>query len=110
LQAYLPNSYQTLEELVDWAQQRTSRGGEPLTIRIVKGANLEMERVEASISGFPLAPFPTKLQTDANYKRMLRMLIRPEVADSIRIGVASHNLFDIALAYLWAQRAGVLDS
>src|SRR5690606_31263718 len=73
-----------------------------------KGANLEMERVEASISGFPQAPYTTKVETDANYKRMLRRLLVPDVAQSIRVGVASHNLFDIALAYLWAQRAGVL--
>ena len=108
LQAYLPDSYPTLQQLIEWAGQRTRRGGMPLTVRVVKGANLEMERVEASISGFPQAPYTTKVETDANYKRMLRRLLVPDVAQSIRVGVASHNLFDIALAYLWAQRAGVL--
>lgn len=108
LQAYLPDSYPTLQQLITWAGERTRRGGLPLTVRVVKGANLEMERVEASISGFPQAPYTTKVETDANYKRMLRRLLVPDVAQSIRVGVASHNLFDIALAYLWAQRAGVL--
>lgn len=110
LQAYLPDSYSTLQQLIDWARARTERGGLPLTVRVVKGANLEMERVEASISGFPQAPYPTKVETDANYKRLLRMLLVPNVAQSVRVGVASHNLFDIALAYLWAQQAGVLNS
>jgi len=107
LQAYLPDSLPTLERLIQWALARRRHGGSPLTIRVVKGANLEMERVEASIAGFPQAPYDNKLDTDANFKRMLRTLIRPEVADAVRIGVASHNLFDIALALVWSQSAGV---
>lgn len=110
LQAYLPDSFLVLNELIQWAQGRTARGGMPLTIRVVKGANLEMERVDASIAGFPQAPYDNKLDTDANYKRMLRRLIDPQVASSVRVGVASHNLFDIALATVWANRAGTLDA
>lgn len=110
LQAYLPDSDLVLQGLIEWAGRRTARGGSPLTVRVVKGANLEMERVEAAIAGFPQAPYDDKLDTDANYKRMLRRLIDPEVAKSVRVGVASHNLFDIALALHWARQAGVADS
>lgn len=110
LQAYLPDSFGVLEQLIEWARTRTARGGSPLTVRVVKGANLEMERVEAAISGFPQAPYDNKLDTDANYKRMLRRLLDPRVAPSVRVGVASHNLFDIALALVWAEAAGIGDA
>lgn len=110
LQAYVPDSYNVLLQLLDWSQLRVDRGGAPLTIRLVKGANMEMERVEASLGGWAQAPYSTKLETDANYKRMLRELLKPDYRDCIRVGVASHNLFDIALAMLWAHRNGVLDN
>ncbi|MGV3486538.1 MAG: proline dehydrogenase family protein [Planctomycetaceae bacterium] len=109
LQAYLPDSYAMLERLIDWSGQRSMSGCRPITIRVVKGANLEMERVDAAIGGWPQAPFTTKLETDANYKRMLKRLLDSDASDGIRIGIASHNLFDIALAMLWADRADALE-
>ena len=39
---------------------------------------MEMERVEASLRGWPQAPFAAKLETDANYKRMLHEGLRAE--------------------------------
>src|SRR6478735_6740040 len=40
LQAYLPDSDGFQLRILDWARQRVSRGGSPIRIRIVKGANL----------------------------------------------------------------------
>ncbi|WP_153558966.1 bifunctional proline dehydrogenase/L-glutamate gamma-semialdehyde dehydrogenase [Roseimaritima sediminicola] len=108
LQAYVPDSYGALEQLVQWAKGRVANGGQPLTVRVVKGANMEMERVEAALAGWPQAPYERKRDTDANFKRMLRLLMQPDNAAAVRIGVASHNLFDVALALLWADRQGVL--
>ena len=54
------------------------------------------------MGGWPYAPYASKHETDANYKKMLREVMQPGNAEYIRIGVASHNLFDIALAMLWA--------
>ena len=110
LQAYLPDSFPVMESLIDWSRRRVAAGGSPLTIRVVKGANLEMERVEASIGGWPQAPYQTKTETDANYKRMLDRLMAPEHAPWVRVGVASHNLFDLALALVWASQRGVEQS
>lgn len=110
LQAYVPDSYPVLQTLVEWAKKRVAAGGHPLTIRVVKGANLEMERVEASVAGWPQAPYLHKWETDANYKRMLKLLLQPEVANAVQTGVASHNLFDIGLAMVWANQTGVLPS
>ena len=108
LQAYVPDSYEVLERLLEWSASRVKNGGQPLTIRLVKGANMEMERVEASIGGWEHAPYASKHNTDANYKKMLRAVMRPDRVDSIRVGVASHNLFDISLAMLWAKESGML--
>ena len=66
-----------------------------------------MERVEAAMHGWPQAPYGTKAETDANYKRCLDWVLTPERTASVRIGVASHNLFDVAWADLLAGRRGV---
>ncbi len=105
LQAYVPDSARVLRELHEWAHRRVATGGSPITIRIVKGANLEMERVEAVARGWPQAPFPTKAETDANYKQMLAEAITPENLGAVRIGVASHNLFDVAFGLVLAEAA-----
>src|SRR5207237_601986 len=78
LQSYLPDSYETMLQLQEWARRRVANGGGRIMIRIVKGANMEMERVEASIHGWPQAPFKSKIETDANYKRMLEESLKPE--------------------------------
>ena len=96
LQAYLPDSYRVQRALTEWACARRARGGAPVKLRIVKGANLAMERIEAAVHGWPQAPYETKAEVDANYKRMLEYGSRPEHAEAVHLGVASHNLFDIA--------------
>jgi len=109
LQAYIPDSARVQQELNAWARERAAAGGAPITIRLVKGANLEMERVEAVLRDWPQAPFPTKRETDANYKRMLQAAFLPENLAAVRVGVASHNLFDLAYALLLARHADAGD-
>lgn len=107
LQAYVPDSFAAQRRLSDWALERVARGGAPITLRIVKGANMEMERVEASVRGWPLATFKTKRETDANYKRMLRFAVEPERVRAVNVGIASHNLFDLAYGLVLTARRGV---
>lgn len=109
LQAYIPDSFLTLQEILAWARGRVARGARPVTIRLVKGANMEMERVEASIKGWPQAPYKTKIETDANYKKMLREALLPENRGAIQLGIASHNLFEIAYAYAVAEDEKALE-
>ena len=108
LQAYIPDSHSWQRTLTEWAQRRLKRGGAPVTIRIVKGANMEMERVEASLQGWPQEPFQSKLDTDANYKRMVNYALQPENLPAVRPGIASHNLFDISYALVLATEADAL--
>ena len=98
LQAYLPDSHDVMERVGTWAAQRVAGGGAPIKVRVVKGANLAMEQVDAEQHGWVQAPYPTKADTDASFKRLLDSCLRPEWAGAIRLGVASHNLFDIAWA------------
>lgn len=103
LQAYLPDSHAALEHLGGWAVARHARDdgrGGRIKIRLVKGANLAMEQVDAETHGWRQAPYFTKADVDASYKRMLDSALRPEWRDSLRIGLASHNLFDIAWALI----------
>jgi RHH-type proline utilization regulon transcriptional repressor/proline dehydrogenase/delta 1-pyrroline-5-carboxylate dehydrogenase len=106
LQAYLPDSWAAQRELTAWAQQRVARGGADIKMRLVKGANLAMEAVEAELHGWQQAPYNTKADTDANFRRMLEFGCQRENAAAVRLGVASHNLFDVALAMVLRERCG----
>ncbi|MCK5756901.1 MAG: bifunctional proline dehydrogenase/L-glutamate gamma-semialdehyde dehydrogenase, partial [Mycobacterium sp.] len=109
LQAYLPDALSAMIRLQDWARARRARGGAAIKVRLVKGANLPMEHVEASLHGWPLATWDTKQDTDTHYKRVLNYALHADRTENVRIGVAGHNLFDIAYAWTLAGRRGVRD-
>ncbi len=109
LQAYIPDSFLVQQQITEWAKTRVARGGSPVTIRIVKGANMEMERVEASLRGWPQAPYTNKLDTDANYKRMLMYGMHSDNIRAVELGIASHNLFEVAFALVLAEKLQVFD-
>ncbi len=109
LQAYLPDSFTIQKDLTEWSQKRVAAGASPIIIRIVKGANMEMEMVESALNHWPLAPYDNKLDVDANYKRMVEFGMTPPHIRAVRLGIASHNLFDLAYAYKLAQKNGVVD-
>lgn len=107
LQAYLPDSHPIQQQLTLWAVERRQRGGAPIKLRIVKGANLAMERVEASMRGWLQAPYMSKGEVDANFKRMVAYGSLPLHAQAVHLGIGSHNLFDIAYALLLRRIHGV---
>lgn len=107
LQSYIPDSYIVQKKLTEWALDRVKNGGAPIKIRIVKGANLAMERVDAAIQGWPQAPYLTKMEVDANFKRMIRYGFIREHALAVSIGIGSHNLFEIAYAMVMRLKMGV---
>ncbi len=107
LQAYIPDSFAVLDELCEWARSRRARGGAPVRVRIVKGANLAMEAVEAELAGWPQAPYTSKAEVDANYKRMVDRAFQAAATGDLHVGVASHNLFDIAWALTLRAELGI---
>jgi RHH-type proline utilization regulon transcriptional repressor/proline dehydrogenase/delta 1-pyrroline-5-carboxylate dehydrogenase len=106
LQAYLPDALRVMIDLQQWAQSRVLAGGAPIKVRVVKGANLPMEQVDAQMHGWPLATVSSKAAADANYKRVLNYALTPDRVRFVKIGVAGHNLFDLAFAHLIALKRG----
>ncbi|WP_336653309.1 MULTISPECIES: bifunctional proline dehydrogenase/L-glutamate gamma-semialdehyde dehydrogenase [unclassified Leucobacter] len=106
LQAYLPDALGAMMQLQEWAAKRVADGGAPVKVRIVKGANLPMEHVDAAIHGWPTATWGSKQQSDTSYKAVIDYALDPERVRNVRIGVAGHNLFDVALAWLLAKARG----
>ncbi|NIJ44356.1 RHH-type proline utilization regulon transcriptional repressor/proline dehydrogenase/delta 1-pyrroline-5-carboxylate dehydrogenase [Wenyingzhuangia heitensis] len=98
LQAYIPEMIHYYRKLYTWANERVNNGGSSVKVRLVKGANMEMEMTEASIEDWPLATYSTKPETDANYKKILSEMLTPQSARVVNVGVASHNIFDISFA------------
>ncbi|MGJ9403991.1 proline dehydrogenase family protein [Arthrobacter sp. KK5.5] len=107
LQAYLPDALSAMIRLQEWAAKRTAEGGAPVKVRLVKGANLPMETMDADVHGWPLATWNSKQESDTSYKAVLDYSLHPERIRNVRLGVAGHNLFDVALAHLLAEGRGV---
>ena len=107
LQAYLPNSHEALGRLLSFAEEWHLPGKAPVRVRLVKGANLAMEQVDAELHCWPQAPYLSKAETDASYKAMLERLLEAARSGTVRVGVASHNLFDVAFALVLSEELGV---
>ncbi len=109
LQAYLPESFIIQQQLTSWALNRRKAGGNPIKIRIVKGANLEMEKIKASQFGWPLATYQEKQEVDKSYKNMIDFGLKQENFKAVHLGIASHNLFDLAYGFHKAKKQHATD-
>lgn len=107
VQAYLPDAGLFQQKLLEFAKKRVADGGAPLKMRLVKGANLQMETIISSLKGWKNPVLPTKIDVDANYLHILDVALQPENAKVIHVGVASHNFFTIGYAYLLSQQNNV---
>ncbi len=108
LQAYLPESHSAFADLVSFAVDRHQEKGGTIKVRLVKGANLAMEKAEGELHGYMPAPYGSKSDVDASYARLVDTALRPEHAHAVRIGIASHNLFHLTWAIEVARSRGVL--
>jgi RHH-type transcriptional regulator, proline utilization regulon repressor / proline dehydrogenase / delta 1-pyrroline-5-carboxylate dehydrogenase len=96
VQAYLRETDEDLEQLIDWVAQRGTR----VMVRLVRGAYWDQESVIARQQGWSLPVWPTKGDTDACYERALDRLFATPL---IRPAVATHNLRSIARALALAE-------
>ncbi|EAJ2129683.1 aldehyde dehydrogenase family protein [Campylobacter upsaliensis] len=110
LQAYIPDSYEYLKKLLAFSKERVLKGMQPIKIRFVKGANMESEETIASQRGWELPTFSRKIDTDSNYNKMLDLVLEDENYKYINVGIASHNIFEIAYAYTRIKEAGASES
>jgi RHH-type proline utilization regulon transcriptional repressor/proline dehydrogenase/delta 1-pyrroline-5-carboxylate dehydrogenase len=105
LQAYLRDSPQQLERLLEWARGAGRRS--PLTVRLVKGAYWDHEVVEARQHGWSPPVFERKADCDRNFEQLTRRLL--DARPLVRVAVASHNLRSVAHAVAWSRAAGAGD-
>ena len=92
VQAYLRDSSETVEQLLDWTRGHTR--APPLVVRLVKGAYWDQEIVEARRHGWPAPVFEQKADSDRNFEALTRRLL--EARPLVRVAVASHNLRSVA--------------
>ncbi|MGH8566146.1 MAG: L-glutamate gamma-semialdehyde dehydrogenase [Gammaproteobacteria bacterium] len=101
IQAYLRETEDDLQGLIDWARTR----GAPVTVRLVRGAYWDYETVVAGQHGWPVPVWTRKWQTDACYERCLDLLLRHHPL--IETAVGTHNIRSIALAIVLGEARGV---
>jgi len=107
VQAYLPDAWNLQTELLEFAKKRVAEGGSPLKMRLVKGANLQIETIISSLKGWKNPVYDSKIEVDANYLHILDRAMEPENARVLHLGVASHNFFSIGYAYLLSNKNNV---
>lgn len=99
IQTYLPDAHDVIEDLVQWAQNRVETGGSPIKVRIVKGANLDMERVDSDLNNLPVPVYSTKEEVDASFKTVLHYLVENNRMKAVHVGLGSQNVLD--MSYCW---------
>jgi len=101
LQAYLRDSYQDLQDLIEWAKQR----GNPITVRLVKGAYWDQETIKSQQHHWPQPVFNDKAATDANFERMTELLM--ENHQYLYAAIGSHNVRSQAHAMAIAETLNI---
>ena len=102
LQAYLRESPEQLERVIEWASRTRRRP--PLVVRLVKGAYWDHEVVEARQHGWTPPVFEEKADSDRNFEALTRRLL--EAWPDLRPAIASHNLRSVAHAVAVNRAAG----
>ncbi|MCT7981862.1 L-glutamate gamma-semialdehyde dehydrogenase [Laspinema sp. A4] len=101
LQAYLRDSKQDLQGLIDWAKER----GNPVTVRLVKGAYWDQETIKAIQKHWPQPVYNDKAATDVNFEQMTELLL--ENHDYLYAAIGSHNVRSQAHAIAIAQTLNI---
>ena len=102
MQAYLRESPEQLERVLDWAH--ATEREQPLVVRLVKGAYWDHEVVDARQHGWTPPVFEDKRDSDRNFEGLTRLLI--EGWPHVRPAIASHNLRSVAHAVATARELG----
>ncbi|NEQ56894.1 MAG: L-glutamate gamma-semialdehyde dehydrogenase [Moorea sp. SIO4A1] len=101
MQAYLRESQQDCQDLIAWAKQR----GNPVTIRLVKGAYWDQETITALQNHWPQPVYNQKAATDANFERITQLLL--ENHEYVYSAIGSHNVRSQAYAIAIAENLNI---
>jgi RHH-type proline utilization regulon transcriptional repressor/proline dehydrogenase/delta 1-pyrroline-5-carboxylate dehydrogenase len=105
LQAYLRDSPELAERIIAWAE--SCERGQPLVVRLVKGAYWDHEVVEARQHGWVAPVFEVKAESDRNFEALTLRLL--EARPHVRPAIASHNLRSVAHAVAANRALGAPD-
>lgn len=101
MQAYLRDSKQDLQDIIAWAKKR----GNPVTVRLVKGAYWDQETIKAMQKDWPQPVYNDKVATDANFEEMTQLLL--ENHEYLYAAIASHNVRSQARAIAIAESLNI---
>ncbi|MDP2950069.1 MAG: L-glutamate gamma-semialdehyde dehydrogenase [Chloroflexota bacterium] len=101
LQTYLFETLDDLRGLAEFAKDR----GAPLTIRLVKGAYWDEERIVNAQRGWPIPVFESKAETDANFERCTEALL--DAYPHLLPTFGTHNARSVAHAIVSARERGL---
>lgn len=101
VQGYLRDSERDLIDLITWAKER----GQPITVRLVKGAYWDRETIHAYQQGWAVPVFFDKVSTDANYERLTQILL--ENHQYLYAAIGSHNARSLAKAIAIVQTLNI---
>ena len=101
MQAYLKSAEESIAYLKDVARQRDA----PLTVRLVKGAYWDEERIVASQSNWPVPVHEDKAATDASFERCTDLLL--DAWPHLRLAIGSHNPRSVAQAIVKSRGRGL---
>lgn len=100
LKSYFPESFEIQKKLHTIAKKRLEINGNSIIIRITKGIHLNSELITASLNNWPSPTFTSKIQTDANFKKMIAFASNIENTNATDIIISTSNIFDIAYSLL----------
>ena len=101
IQAYLRDSGNDLRDLISWGRTRGTR----FTVRLVKGAYWDYEKIKSGQNGWDVPVFLQKPGSDANFEALTRILLENESIVTAAFG--SHNVRSIAHAQALADQLGI---
>jgi RHH-type proline utilization regulon transcriptional repressor/proline dehydrogenase/delta 1-pyrroline-5-carboxylate dehydrogenase len=101
IQAYLRDAERDLTNLIEWGRQRGTR----FTVRLVKGAYWDYEKIKAAQNGWRCPVWLQKPESDANFEVCTRILLENESIVTAAFG--SHNVRSIAHAQAQADQLGI---
>ena len=101
VQAYLRDAERDLRDLISWARARGTR----FTVRLVKGAYWDYERIKSQQNGWRIPVWLEKPESDANFEKLTRILLESESIVTSAFG--SHNVRSIAHAQALADELGI---
>ncbi|MEK7247681.1 MAG: proline dehydrogenase family protein, partial [Chloroflexota bacterium] len=104
VQAYLRNAEEQIARLREFAERR----GAPISVRLVKGAYWDEERIVAEQNGWPLPVYAIKRDTDDSYDRCTDALLA--AWPHLRPVFGTHNPWSVAQAVVKSRAASIPDA